>query len=844
MAKRTPMMDQYLAIKQSYEDALLFFRLGDFYELFFHDAEVASALLELTLTGRGAGEQRMPMCGVPYHAADGYIARLIAAGHKVAVCDQVEDVRAAKGLVRRDVTRVITPGTAYDFVRDGQGRPLVAAFSFSGKEWEAAVADALTGDIWMRSASFDTLCGWLTQTGVAEIVASRLADESVTARSREYALRAKIAFSLFADDPTAAVQPDGALVLSGQALLVRYLEYTGKRTLGHMKDPVSIHEDVYVTMTPGAMSSLELLRPITAGRKGATVWETLDFTRSSLGKRCLRAIIERPLRNLAAIHERQDAIAQLLSLPRESAEMQAELKAVHDLERIVSRISFGSVTPRDLLQLAHSLQAIGRIESILSVAEKAEKAGRLRDIARRLDRFPELVNEIVSTLQDDVSANAREGLLRLGVNETVDRLRDIVQGGRSHLVALEQAERARTGIKSLKIGYNRVFGYYIEVSSANVHLVPPDYERKQTLAGAERYVTTELRQREQEIAHADEQLKELEWSIFSQLTQTAGTYIRGLQACAEGVGELDALLSLAAAASQHRYVRPTVDESLDLVIAGGRHPVVERHVGGDFVPNDSDLSCTDRQIALITGPNMAGKSTYMRQVALIALMAQMGSYVPADSARVGVMDRLYTRIGASDDVSAGLSTFMMEMTEAAEILRGATNRSLIVLDEIGRGTATYDGMSIAESIIEYIHESVGARTLFATHYHELTNLPLRLPRVFNISVAVAERGDDIIFLHRIVMRPADRSYGIQVAQLAGLPTSVTLRAKHILRHLETGGPASFAHTEQIAAAFEESTTQNCEALWTELASLPLDGWTPRDALAYLYELKARSEEGM
>ncbi len=835
------MMEQYLAIKQSYEDALLFFRLGDFYELFFRDAEVASELLELTLTGRGVGEQRMPMCGVPYHAADGYIGRLVAAGHKVAVCDQVEDPRAAKGLVRRDVTRVITPGTAYDFVRDGQSRPLVAAFSLSGNEWGAAIADALTGDIWLRSEPFEVLCGWLAQSGVAEVVASRLTDAEVVAMVRMYAERTKIVFSLFADDPAAAVQSDGTLALSGQALLVRYLEYTGKRALGHMKEPVSLREDAYVALTPSALSSLELLRPITAERKGATLLEALDFTRSSLGKRCLRTIIERPLTDLAAIYDRQDAIARLLSLPRESAEMQAELKDVHDMERIVSRISFGSVTPRDLLQLAHSLKAIGRIEAILSTSALA---GRLRDIVARLDKFPDLADEIGSTLQDDVSVNARDGmLLRPGVNEAVDRLRDIVQGGRSHMVALEQAERTRTGIKSLKIGYNRVFGYYIEVSSANTHLVPPDYERKQTLAGAERYVTGELRQREEEIAHADEQLKELEWSIFSQLVQKAGLCIRGLQACAEAVGELDALLSLSSAASQYRYVRPNVDESLDIAITGGRHPVVERHVGGDFVPNDAALSCTERQIALITGPNMAGKSTYMRQVALIVLMAQMGSYVPADSARVGIVDRLYTRIGASDDVSAGLSTFMVEMNEAAEILRGATRRSLIVLDEIGRGTATYDGMSIAESMIEYIHESVGARTLFATHYHELTNLPVRLPRVFNLSVAVAERGDDIIFLHRIVMRPADRSYGIQVAQLAGLPASVILRAKHILRLLETGGPASFAHTEQIAAAFEEPSAQDGEALRTELASLPLDEWTPREALAYLYELKARSAEG-
>ncbi|MHB1628047.1 MAG: DNA mismatch repair protein MutS [Bacilli bacterium] len=841
MAKRTPMMEQYLAIKQSYEDALLFFRLGDFYELFFRDAEIASELLELTLTGRGAGEQRMPMCGVPYHAADGYIARLVATGHKVAVCDQVEDPRAARGLVKREVTRVITPGTAYDFVRDGQGRPLVAAFASAGEEWEAVVADALTGDIWVRVETFDALCAWLTQAGVAEVVASRLADEQVVARSREYALRAKIAFSLFADDPAAAVQHDGAFALSGHALVVRYLEYTGKRALGHLKEPVALCEDAYVTLTASALSSLELLRPMTPGRKGATLWETLDFTSCSLGKRSLRAIIERPLRDLAAISERQDAIAHLLSLPRESAEMQAELKDVHDMERIVSRVSFGSVTPRDLLNLARSLQAAGRIGATLGASGQV---GRLHAVMERLDEFPDLVSEIVGTLQDDVAVNAREGMLvRPGVNEKVDRLRDIVQGGRSHIAALEQAERARTGVKSLKIGYNRVFGYYIEVSNANEHLIPPDYERKQTLAGAERYVTPELRQWEAEIADADEQLKELEWSIFSQLAQKTGLCIRGLQACAEAVGELDALLSLAAAASRHRYVRPIVDDSQDIEIVGGRHPVVERHVDGGFVPNDSALSCGQRQIALITGPNMAGKSTYMRQLALIVLMAQMGGYVPADSARVGLVDRLYTRIGASDDVSAGLSTFMMEMNEAAEILRGATDRSLIVLDEIGRGTATYDGMSIAEAIVEHIHESVGARTLFATHYHELTSLPLRLPRVFNLSVAVAERGDEIIFLHRIVARPADRSYGIQVAQLAGLPESVTLRAKHILRLLETGGPAAFAHTEQIAAAFEEPSTRDCEALWTELAGLPLDEWTPRDALAYLYGLQARSEEG-
>ncbi len=555
-----------------------------------------------------------------------------------------------------------------------------------------------------------------------------------------------------------------------------------------------------------------------------------------MGKRRLREWLARPLQNVAAIVRRQESVAAWVDDVITASEVGDTLRRVHDVERLVSRISYATALPRDLVQLARSLEAATALRQLL--ADKSLR-GETATLAQQLTDFASVVEAIRARLIDDPVGTGKEGgIIRAGFDAEVDRLRDLVQGGRSFVAALEQSERARTGIKSLKIGYNRVFGYYIEVSGANLHLVPQDYERKQTLASAERFVTTELRQREQEILAADDRLKELEYRHFVSLLEALSQHLAKMQESADALGQMDAILSLAEAARRYGYVRPEIDESIDLVIRQGRHPVVEHRVEGDFVPNDARLDADLRQIALVTGPNMAGKSTYMRQVALIVILAQMGSFVPAEYVRVGVVDKLFTRIGASDDVSAGLSTFMVEMTEAAEILRGATRRSLILLDEVGRGTATYDGLSIAEAMVEYLHERVRARTLFATHYHELTALPKRLSRTFNLSVAVVEHGDEIVFLHQIVEQAADRSYGIQVAQIAGLPPEVTKRAKRILRGLESGR-RTLHDGEQLSLAFDEPQDTAHEELRRELARLNLDDLTPRKALNVLYEWRAK-----
>lgn len=830
------MMDQYYAVKQSCEDALLFFRLGDFYELFFEDAQVASAVLDLTLTGRGQGENRTPMCGVPYHAADNYIAKLVSLGYKVAICDQMEDPKSVKGIVKREITRLITPGTSFDYLKDEEASMLIATVMADGKVVIGAVADALTGEIWLKKGELEQLQRWFVQFAVSEIVASATAQDEERMWLEKTAQAVKCAFSYLPKEESLRPAP----VQSAAELLTRYLEYTGKRKLAHMKDPVWVADLEYLQISASALLHLELLQSLREGRKGTTLLEVIDFTKTAMGKRQLKSMIARPLRNLEMIERRQDSVAAWVENAIMATDVETVLKGVHDLERLVSRISFGSAIPRDLVQLARSLEAATELKTLFA---KQPVDGEAAQLVSSLQDFTPIFQLIRDCLVDDPIGTGKDGgIIRAGFNGEVDRLRELVQGGRSFISALEQSERARTGIRSLKISYNRVFGYYIEVSGANLHLVPADYERKQTLTNAERFVTPDLRKREQEILAAADQLKELEYTHFVTLVENLAAHLHEIQESAVAIGKLDALQSLAQAARNHRYTRPVIDESLELVIRQGRHPVVEHFVHGDYVPNDVRLNALERQIALITGPNMAGKSTYMRQVAQIVVLAQMGSYVPADFAHIGLVDKLFTRIGASDDVSAGLSTFMVEMTEAAEIMREATPKSLILLDEIGRGTATYDGLSIAEAMVEYLHDHLLARTLFATHYHELTALPKRLPRTFNLSVAVVEHGDEIVFLHQIVEQAADRSYGIQVAQIAGMPREVTKRATHILKTLESDQKAFRDAGEQLSMVFEDELDEASQELRRELTKLNLDDFTPRKALSYLYDLQARMKE--
>lgn len=842
MAKRTPMIDQYLQIKQAYPDTLLFFRLGDFYELFYDDAVLASGILQLTLTARGTGDNRMPMCGVPFHAAESYIGKLVARGLKVAICEQMEDPKLTKTLVRRDVVRVVTPGTAFEFVRDTDVRLLIATVQEGGTsdDFVAVALDPMTGESWLREGSQAEVGGWLQAMRVTEIVYPADVAPPVLALCQMQGEQAGAVL-------TVAPHEVAAQGVRGYDLLAAYVAYTGKRSLSHLQAPQHITPDRYLHLSATAIAHLELVQPLHAGRKGATLLEAIDYTGSAMGRRVLRTWIERPLAAVAPIVARQDAIANLLEVPVLLDRILASLKGVPDMARITSRLSFCTATPPDLRRLASLLR---RAESILADLRADAQTVLLRSLADQICEFPALLHEMESTLVEEPPVSMSDGgLIAPGVDEEVDQLRELARGGRAWMAALEQKERTSTGIRSLKVAYNRVFGYYIEVTSANAHLVPEYYERKQTLAGAERFVTPELRARETEILHADERLRAREGELFRELLTKVTAQLEHLQVMGRALGELDALASLAESARRHRYVRPEVEESRDIVIRQGRHPVVERSTAGAFVPNDTRLFADERTLALITGPNMAGKSTYMRQVALIVLMAQMGSYVPAQEARIGLVDKLFTRIGASDDVSAGLSTFMVEMTEMAEILREATDRSFVILDEVGRGTATYDGMSIAEAVAEYMHDVTRARTLFATHYHELTTLPMRLLRCCNLSVAVAEHGDQIVFLHQIVERPADRSYGIQVARRAGLPGAVTERARVILQALEKR--AAEPVYEQVAVTLFDEDDDHPPATsialpdWVaDLQSLSLDDLSPRQALAVLYDLQKRSQGEM
>ncbi|MCY0876408.1 MAG: DNA mismatch repair protein MutS [Firmicutes bacterium] len=842
MAKRTPMMDQYLQIKQAYPDALLFFRLGDFYELFYDDAIEASGILQLTLTGRGTGDSRMPMCGVPYHAAEGYIGRLVAQGLKVAICEQMEDPKQAKTLVRRDVVRVVTPGTAFEFARDADARLLLATLSLREEgDWLAVALDAMTGESWERQGSASEVSGWLQAMRIAEVVYPPDAAPAVVALCESVVEQTRAVLT----HAPGGMCADG---VSGYPLLAAYVTYTGKRAVTHLQAPETITAERYVHLSATATAHLELLQPLTPGRKGATLLETLDHAGSVMGRRALRSWIERPLAQVGPIHERQEAIANFLTVPGFLQEVSEALKGMPDMARITSRLSFGTATPPDLLRLTTLLS---RAQTLRSHLLTHATAPLVKTLSERIRDLQALSAHIETMLVTDPPVSVKDGgVIATGVDDEVDRLRELTTGGRAWIAALEQEERLKTGIRSLKIAYHRVFGYYIEVTSANAGLVPERYERKQTLAGAERFVTPELRARETEILHADERLRTREAELFAALLTHVAREVTVLQDIGLALGEIDALVSLAIAAQRYRYVQPVVDESRDIEIRLGRHPVVERANPGAYVPNDLRLLSKERSLALITGPNMAGKSTYMRQIALIVLMAQMGSFVPAEAARIGLVDKLFTRIGASDDVSAGLSTFMVEMTEMAEILREATERSFVILDEVGRGTATYDGMSIAQAVVEYMHDVTRARTLFATHYHELISLPARLPRCFNLSVAVAQNGEQIVFLHQIVERPADRSYGIQVARRAGLPYEVTERARIILDMLERR-PRDPVYEQVAATLFEETpepiTIEHSADVdvypdWIEeLKTLSLDDLSPRHALAYLYDLQRRSK---
>ena len=864
MAELTPMMQQYLQIKEQNQDAILFFRLGDFYEMFGTDAKTASRELDLTLTTRDKSkdkpaEERMPMCGVPYHSADSYIARLIAKGYKVAICEQTEDPAQAKGLVKRDIIRVVTPGTVIDSACLEEGRSNFCAGIYLDEDYAALCAcDITTGKAHATAFSgperVKQLINELARFSPAEAVVNKAAFfdetlhtflqdklnchlEKLPAGRFQMEAAEKLIRRQFGDDALHRLPRDNPAVFLALGALLSYLHETQKTDLSHVDDLEYYRRGQFMELDLTARRNLELTETLRSKeKKGSLLW-VLDKTKTAMGGRLMRAWLERPLLSVTEIDRRSAAVAALVEHTVEREELILALQGISDMERLVGRIVYGTAGGRDLASLRAAMEKLPLVKAQLSCFEK----GRLHQLDEALDDLNDLAALIGQTLVDEPPFSVREGeLIRDGFDSEVDRLRTILHGGKGIVVSMEAAEKEKTGIRTLKIGYNKVFGYYIEVSNSFKDQVPDTYIRKQTLVNGERYITQELKDLEHDILSAEDRVKALEYQLFTDLRLHVAEQAARVQRAAAIVAELDALCSLAAVAVKNNYCCPVVDESGVIEIHDGRHPVVEQmRRDSMFVPNDTYMGEKDDRVAIITGPNMAGKSTYMRQVALIVLMAQIGSFVPARAARIGVVDRIFTRIGASDDLSAGQSTFMVEMTEVSDILKAATADSLLILDEIGRGTSTFDGMSIARAVLEYCADpkKLGAKTLFATHYHELTALEGELPGVRNYNIAVRTRGEDIIFLRKIISGGADRSYGIEVAKLAGLPKQVLTRARHILQELEdeAGKPhAAPVETDQVSLeALSES------AVIDQLRRAQVDTLSPLEALNLLYELKSK-----
>ncbi|MBQ5800048.1 MAG: DNA mismatch repair protein MutS [Oscillospiraceae bacterium] len=865
MAEMTPMMRQYLEIKEQNKDSILFFRLGDFYEMFNDDAKTAARELDLVLTTRDRAkseEERTPMCGVPYHSCDGYIARLIAKGYKVAICEQTEDPAQAKGLVKRDIIRVITPGTVIDSacLDDRRGNFLCGVFL---DEQNAGVAfcDMTTGHTHVTAFSGEErtehLANELARFSPAEAILSEgaWADGALVellrhklscaaecgAKRFELAAAERMIRAQFGEEKYAALprtNTAAALALGG---LLSYLHETQKCDLSHINDLEYYEQGRFMELDLAARRNLELTETIRGKEKRGSLLWVLDKTKTAMGARNLRAWLGRPLRDVAAINRRQKAVAALVEETMAREELTLAMGGIGDMERLLGRIVYGTAGARDLAALRSSIGQLTTVREQLGVFT----AGRLGELAASLDTLDDLGALIAEAIVDEPPFSVREGgFIRPGYNAEVDRLHAIQSGGKSILAEIEAQEKEKTGIRTLKIGYNKVFGYYIEVSNSFRDQVPEHYIRKQTLVNGERFITQELKDLEQEILTAAERVNALEFEIFTALREEIRANAERVQATAAAVAELDTLCAFASVAVKNNYCAPVVDETGVIEIHDGRHPVVERMLKDTlFVPNDTYMGEKENRVAIITGPNMAGKSTYMRQVALIVLMAQIGSFVPARAAHIGVVDRIFTRIGASDDLAAGQSTFMVEMTEVSDILAQATPRSLLVQDEIGRGTSTFDGMSIARAVLEFCadRKKLGAKTLFATHYHELTELEGELPGVNNYNIAIKKRGEELIFLRKILPGGADRSYGIEVAKLAGLPKEVVARAKKILAELESGDAYRAAprrEEEQVSLG----AIGEAEVLDALRRAQP-DTLTPIEAMSLLYELKAKLKNG-
>ena len=866
MASLTPMMQQYLELKEKYSDCLLFFRLGDFYEMFFDDAVTASRELELVLTGRDCGlKERAPMCGVPYHSVNGYITKLIEKGYKVAICEQLEDPALAKGLVERDVIRVITPGTVIEeqMLPDDANSYILSIFAANGV-FELAWCDVSTGDFYtaelIGDRYQDELMDQLARIEPREIIANEFlfTREFIIKwiTSRFYTEKKEQKLFDIERGQQALQEHFGVATLAGFGLadrsmavcaagaLIRYLEDTQKNALTHIRRISVVRPKEFMGLDAATRRNLELTAPLRFdGNRKHTLLGILDRTCTSMGARLLRAWTDQPLQTAEGIERRLDAVEALVKQTKERGLLRETLGGVYDIERLCSKIAYGTVNARDCDALRKTL---AKIPFVRAVAEAVTGSEALSYIAEHIDPMEDVRSLLESAIVDEPPLSVKEGnFIRAGYNAEVDELRALSHGGRGSLAELEARERERTGIKNLKVGYNRVFGYYIEVTNSYRHLVPLEYQRKQTLANAERFVTPELKALEERIVGAEEKVVSLEYDLFCGIRSLLLGCTDRLKADSLMLAELDCYCSLAGAAADHDYCRPRISKSGKLKIIDGRHPIVERSVKDPFIPNSTELDDRDERIVILTGPNMAGKSTYMRQVALITLMAHMGSFVPAKQANIPLTDKIFTRVGASDSLSTGQSTFMVEMSEMANILNNATSRSLLIIDEIGRGTSTFDGLSIAWAVVEHIADKrkCGAKTLFATHYHELTELEGKLEGVKNYRITVKEHGDSIIFLRRIMRGGADKSFGIQVARLAGLPLSLIERAKEILRQLEDSDINNAAARVKQAVAEQVSLLGSTEDgdILEELRSIDVNTLTPMEALSKLYELSTRAK---
>ena len=864
VAKLSPMMRQYWKVKEQYLDQLLFFRLGDFYELFFDDALIASRELELTLTGKECGlEERAPMCGIPYHSCENYIAKLVKKGYKVASCEQMEDPATAKGLVKRDIIRVITPGTVLEsnMLDAGTNNYLCVIFRNPGEEcFSLAFSDISTGEVHALQVLSDWKKRVLNELGrfsPAEVLLNGAAGDCVEIRkflSDRLHLEGEVLDDSYFDWKSCAalageqfgkeeveelVREKADTIVRALGALVRYLTQTQKHGLESLTHLEVYSDEQYMTLDLTARRNLELTKTLRTGdRKGTLLW-VLDQTRTPMGKRLIRSVLEKPLINPTSINKRLNAVGELLSDSIRLDNIREILKDIFDMERLITRIVYGLVTPREM----RSLQSTAQKLPALKQAVGDVKSAYLSRVVNGIDLLEDVCDLIDRAIDEDPPVLLKDGgVIRAGYNEQLDSLREIVHNTKGVLASIEAKERERTGIKNLKIGFNNVFGYYLEVTKSFLSQVPPEYIRKQTLTGSERYITQELKELEQKILGARDQILVLENQLFSDLRAKVADQIHRIQSTASAIAWLDLYASFAAVALEQNYCRPQVDVSGKINIQDGRHPVVEKMLTDTlFVANDTLLDKAENQIAIITGPNMAGKSTYMRQVALIVLMAQIGSYVPAKSAQIGVVDGIYTRVGASDDLASGQSTFMVEMNEVAQILKNATENSLLILDEIGRGTSTFDGMSIARAVIEHIanRRKLGAKTLFATHYHELTELEQSYFNIKNYNIAVKKNGDEIYFLRRIVRGGTDDSYGIDVSRLAGIPEEIIQRAQQILKQLESGALPSPKHKRKEEAEPMVLVQKDDSELVRRLKEIDIDKITPVQALVLLSELKAR-----